>query len=329
MNTHPSDIPVPGPARFDDELEAWVLTSYADVRAALREPRLTASGARGGGDLDRAGHLEFRAAAAAAAAGMLDGWPAGLEPAARDMARALPAERPVDLVSELAGPWSAEVAKRLLCPGSDMARMATLAGEVFAAAAEPGDEALQARAAQATLELARAFSGELAAFHVQAFVALSETLPCFLANAWLALLNDPASAAMLRAEPGLMAAAIEELLRHSGPARAQFRRATGEVALGGVTIAQGGRVALMLAAANRDPEQFPEPDRLDFGRGAARHLAFGDGPHACIGGALVRAAAAAATAGFIECFAGAHLQGPVEWRGGFAIRAPASLLVSR
>jgi hypothetical protein len=85
----------------------------------------------------------------------------------------------------------------------------------------------------------------------------------------------------------------------------------------------------MLAAANRDPEQFPEPDRLEFRRGSPRHVALGDGKHACVGGTLVRAASAAATAGFIECFADAQVEGPVVWGGGFAICAPACLRVSR
>jgi len=257
---------------------------------------------------------------------MLDKW-GGLGPLARNMARALPRDRPVDLVSELARPWSAEVASQLACPGGVPERMIVLAGEIFAAAAEPRDAALQARAGQAAAEMAGAFSGQLAAFYVQAFVALSQTVPCFLANAWLALLNDPGNAEMLRQEPELMQDAIEELLRRSGPSRAQFRRATEPVELAGVTIAKGDRVVLMLAAANRDPQQFPEPDRLNFRRGSRGHLAFGDAAHACIGAPLVRAASAAATAGFIEYFAGARLEGPVEWCGGLAICGPGSLLV--
>jgi cytochrome P450 len=325
VNTIPPEIPVPDAARFDDALDAWVLTRYADVLAALREPRLNASGARGGGDLDRDAHLKFRAAAADAAAGMLNACRARLELLAREMAWALPKDRPVDLVSELAMPWSAQAAEHLVGSGGDRERMTVLAGDIFAAAAEPRDAALEARAAQATVELARAFAGELAAFQVQAFVALTQTLPCFLANAWLALLNDPGSMETLRAEPGLMPQAIEELLRHSGPARAQFRRAAEGVELGGAAIAKGDRVALMLAAANRDPAQFAAPDRLDFGRGGPRHLAFGDGRHACIGAQLVRAASSAAMAGFVEGFAGARIAGAVEWRGGFAISAPARL----
>jgi cytochrome P450 len=325
----PPELPTPSAAHFEAAIEAWVLTRYTDVLAALREPRLTASGARGGGDIDRAAHLEFRSEAAADAAGRMSEWLAGAEPLANEIAAALPKDRPLDLVGELAKPYSARVASRLVRPGADLERMATLAGDVFAGAAEPRDDALQTRAGQATGELAAAFAGPLVAFHLQAFVALSETLPCFLANAWLALLQDRERMDELRAEPVCMPAAIEELLRHSGPSRAQFRRASEALTLGGIEIAAGDRVALLLAAANRDPAQFPDPARLDFRRGPIRHLAFGEGRHACIGATLVRRAAAAATAAFIECSADVHLDRPVEWRGGFAICAPASLWVSR
>lgn len=329
MLTTPPDIPAPGPPRHDAAVEAWLLTRYADVLAALRHPLLTAGAARGGTDLDRAVHLNFRAQSTAAASGMLDERISRMAALAGSMAETLPQDRPVDLVSELAQPWSLQLACSLSCSDGGAQRMAALSADIFASAAEPLDAALQARAEQSTLELAATFSGPLAAFHLQAFIALSQTLPCFLANAWLALLHDPEQAALLHGEPQLMPAAIEELLRHSGPARAQFRRATGDVELGGATIPGGSRVALMLAAANRDPQHFSRPDILDFHRPAPRHLAFGEGRHSCIGAPVVRAAAAAATAAFIRHFAGARLARPVEWRGGFAICAPASLFVSR
>jgi cytochrome P450 len=251
------------------------------------------------------------------------------EPLARSMAVTLPRDRPVDVFAELARPWSIGVARHLACPAANTERVTALAADIFAAAAEPRDAAPRARAEQATRELAETFSGQLAGFGVQAFVALSQTLPCFLTSAWLALLKDPENAEMLRADSRLMPAAIEELLRHSGPSRAQFRIATEPVALGGARMAKGDRVALMLAAANRDPEQFRHPDTLDFRRGSPHHVAFGGGKHSCIGAALVRAAAAMATAAFIQSFAGGRVEGPVQWQGGFAIRAPASLLVSR
>jgi cytochrome P450 len=324
----PTDILAPTSAYFDSVMEAWVVTRYVDVLAALRDRRLVAGVARSGGELSRAAHLRFRAQSSIAASAMLQRLPRE-ESLARTMARALPTDRPVDLVNELAAPWSVQIAHHVARPAGNPERLTALAGDLFAAAAEPRNTSLQERAQGSTLELAAAFPGEFAAFRLQAFVALSQTLPCFLANSWLALLNDPESAEVLRANPSLMPAAIEELLRHSGPSRAQFRHAADAVTLGEASIAKGDSIALMLAAANRDPAQFPEPDKLDFRRCAPDHLALGGGKHACIGAELVRAASAAATTAFIEYFAGARLEEPVQWRGGFAIRAPACLRVSR
>jgi len=328
VNITSPDILMPAGPRFDPAIGAWVLTRHVDVLTALREPRFTANGARSGGELSRAEHTRFRAEASKAAAEMLQRLESQ-EPRVRSIASTLPRDRPVDLVSELAKPWSIEVARHLACPTGNPEHITALASDIFAAAAEPLDAALQADAEQATRDLAAAFAGELAAFRVQTFVALSQTLPCFLANAWLALLNDPGKTEMLRTEPALMPAAIEELLRHSGPSRAQFRIAAERVTLGGAAIAKGDRIALMLAAANRDPDQFRDPDRLDLHRDLPRHLALGDGRHSCIGAGLVRAAAATATAAFIESFVAGRVEGPVEWQGGFAICAPASLRVSR
>ncbi len=71
--------------------------------------------------------------------------------------------------------------------------------------------------------------------------------------------------------------AIDEMLRYSGIVRRIFRRATANMRLGGITIAEGDLAALMLASANRDPDQFPDPDRLDLTRAAPGHLALGTG----------------------------------------------------
>jgi hypothetical protein len=131
----------------------------------------------------------------------------------------------------------------------------------------------------------------------------------------------------LRAAPALLPGAIEELLRHAGPARAVFREATAEVSIGGVTIVPGARVILLLSTANRDPAQFADPDRLDFERGADGHLAFGRGVHSCSGAPLIRMAAVVATEALLQGTGALELAGPVEWIGGFAIRAPATLPV--
>ena len=199
---------------------------------------------------------------------------------AYSIAVALPAGQPVDLVRAFVEPWSLAVAVVATgAPGDDAERLAGLAREVFLGAACSTDTALRPQAQEAAAELARSFPAAGASVDVQAFVALSQTLPCFLANAWFALLRHPEEAARLRAQPGLMSQAIEELLRYAGPSRAIFRQASAPAGIGCANIRQGDRVILLLAAANRDPAQFPEPGRLDFRRGAAGHLAFGGGPH--------------------------------------------------
>jgi cytochrome P450 len=149
-----------------------------------------------------------------------------------------------------------------------------------------------------------------------------------LANAWLALFRHPSELARLRAEPVLMPRAIEELLRYAGLARTLFRLATEDVDLGGIRIAEGQRVRLMLASANRDPAQFPDPDRVDFTRRPTGQLALGAGPHSCVGAFLIRMAATVATDAFVRNFVEADMNGPIEWRGGSGFQSPASLYAS-
>jgi cytochrome P450 len=116
-----------------------------------------------------------------------------------------------------------------------------------------------------------------------------ETTTNLIGNATLALLRNPGELARLRAQPGLMAQAVEEFLRYDGPVAATARQATEDVTLssGGVVPA-GAVVMAVMPSANRDPAVFTDPDRLDLGRDDARHIAFGFGPHACIGLALAR-----------------------------------------
>lgn len=166
---------------------------------------------------------------------------------------------------------------------------------------------------------------------VQAFVALSQTLPRLLAGAWWKLLQHPALMHVLRIDDRLMPAAVEELLRLAGPSHAVFREASVDVSFGDCTVRTGERVALMLATANRDPAHFPDPDRLDLARGTRAHVALGGGLHHCAGAALVRAAMAAATQPLLHADRTLHLapgvDAPSYWDGGFSIRGPGVLLV--
>ena len=124
------------------------------------------------------------------------------------------------------------------------------------------------------------------------------------------LLRHPAQLARLRAEPELIGPAVEEVLRFEPPTNGTQRVASREVEIGGCQVRQGQVAAVMIAAANRDPSVFPEPHSFDIGRRGAPHMAFGGGPHLCIGAALARLEARIAIAGIIERFPDLRLDDP-------------------
>ena len=115
-----------------------------------------------------------------------------------------------------------------------------------------------------------------------------ETTTNLIANAVVELLEHPGEHARLRAEPGLLPSAVEEFLRYQSPNQLGNRRVVAEAEIGGVRIDVGTLVTLGIGAANRDPAQFPDPDRLDLARAPNRHLAFINGIHACAGMWLAR-----------------------------------------
>jgi hypothetical protein len=110
-----------------------------------------------------------------------------------------------------------------------------------------------------------------------------ETTTNLIGNGLWLLLENPAELARLRAEPALMPAAIEEMLRTEGPIQLNNRRLLAPIELGGTTLSEGTSITIAIGAANRDPAQFPDPDRFDAGRNPNRHVAFGQGAHACAG----------------------------------------------
>jgi cytochrome P450 PksS len=109
-----------------------------------------------------------------------------------------------------------------------------------------------------------------------------------LGNTVLALLNNPEQLDRLRDEPWLVRSAVEEGLRYDGTAQLLQRIAREDLKLRGQSIRKGDLLYLSLAAANRDPEVFSDPDRFDIGRADNRHLVFGAGPHLCLGMTLAR-----------------------------------------
>jgi cytochrome P450 len=115
-----------------------------------------------------------------------------------------------------------------------------------------------------------------------------ETTTNLIASGFLTLLRNPEAFEKLRSNPEIAASAVEELLRYESPVQHTARIAPAEVELGGKTIRKGSRVVAVLAAANRDPNRFPDPDRLDLLRQDNRHVAFGWGAHFCFGAPLAR-----------------------------------------
>jgi cytochrome P450 len=115
-----------------------------------------------------------------------------------------------------------------------------------------------------------------------------ETTTYLISNGLLALLQHPDQLQRLRENPTLIDSAVEELLRYDGPALSVVRRVIEDTEIGGKCLRTGQKVYCMLHAGNRDPERFPEPDRLDIGRKDNRHLGLGQGIHFCLGAVLTR-----------------------------------------
>ena len=152
--------------------------------------------------------------------------------------------------------------------------------------AAPGDDVFSALFADMDGE--RLSDAELVANAVLLVTAGFETTMSMISLTVLTLLRHPDQLERLRADPSLSRSAIEEVLRFEPAALSTTRFALAEVEVGGVTIPADANVLFDVAAANRDPERFADPDRFDVGRSDSRPLTFGGGAHLCIGAALAR-----------------------------------------
>ncbi len=115
-----------------------------------------------------------------------------------------------------------------------------------------------------------------------------ETTANLIGNGTLALLEHPNQLDWLAQHPDLAPQAVDELLRYDSPAQVASRVARDDLVLGETKVRKGQQALVVLGAANRDPERYPDPDRLDLTRTGAPHLAFGNGPHFCVGAGLAR-----------------------------------------
>ena len=189
---------------------------------------------------------------------------------------------------------------------------------------EPREDLLSAlvRAEEAGDRLSRT---ELFTTCVLLLVAGNETTTKLLGNAVLALLAHPEQLALLRREPERIPAAVEELLRYDGPVQLTSRMVTEDRELRGHRLRRGQQLVLVLAAANRDPAQFDDPERLDVTRSDVKHLALGHGLHFCLGAQLARLEAGLALEALVTRFPALRLDGPVEWGDNTVLRGPRSL----
>jgi len=173
---------------------------------------------------------------------------------------------------------------------------------------------------------------ELMAMVFVLIIAGHETTVNLIGSGALALLENPDQLRLLRQRPELIKNAIEELLRYTSPVdQATERYAREAVTLHGMTIPKGELVLAVIASANRDEQQFPEPDRLDLTREANKHLAFGLGAHYCVGAPLARLEGQIAVQSLVARLPNLRLAaapGALRWRPGGTVRGLEALPVA-
>jgi cytochrome P450 len=156
-----------------------------------------------------------------------------------------------------------------------------------------------------------------------------ETTTNLIGNGILSLLRNPDQLEKLRQNICLIPSAVEELLRYESPSQHTARVAAEDTELDGKVIRKRQAVIAVMAAANRDPERFPEPDRLDITRSDNRHVAFGWGAHFCFGAPLARIEGQIVFEEMLRSFPKWTLEpGPLQWRSNLALRGLIALPIT-
>jgi cytochrome P450 len=159
-------------------------------------------------------------------------------------------------------------------------------------------------------------------------LAGNETTTNLIGNGMLALGRNPEQMQKLACSTALMPHAIEEMLRYDCPVQSTARYPKIDVVIDGVELKANTVTFVMVAAANRDPEQFLDPDTFDMTREPNEHLAFGEGIHYCLGAPLARMEGAAAISAALARFPGLRLLNPEQqftYRGSYFLRGLAEL----
>lgn len=289
---------------------------------------------------------------------------AGLEPSIRSTCRQLLAavdgEDSFDLVSAFSAPLPMAVIGELLgIPGDEREQFRTLwrtiverpnslspeelertvtqaMGEIFAILhglitrrrREPGEDLITALI-RAEIDGERLSEDQIVSVCYQLNVAGNDTTSHLLSHAALLLLRRPQQLQALCRQPDSVGSALEEILRFESPSPFGPRVATRDIAVGDDKIPAGAMVALLYGAANRDEREFPDPDVLDLGRSASRHLAFGHGTHFCLGAHLARLEARVGLEELTPVLLGLQVAGAVERLRSPFIRGIVSLPVER
>lgn len=258
---------------------------------------------------------------------------------------------PVTVICELLGvpvqdrdrfaPWSIDASRML---DGDIDEATAMAGitaimsfvsyfnELFEQRrARPADD-LVSRLLAVEEEGDRLTHGELLSTVLLLFIAGHETTTNLIGNGAVALMRHREQWERLVADPaGMAASAVEEVLRWDGPVHVTARMATRDMVIGegdgAVTVEAGQQMLCVLAAANRDPDRFADPDRFDIGRADAQHLTFSQGPHYCLGAALARLEGQETFAALARELPGMEPAAEPEHRDHFVLRGYRQVLV--
>ncbi len=195
--------------------------------------------------------------------------------------------------------------------------------------AESGGDGLVHALATAEIDGDRLTEDEVIANTIVTMVGGQETTTNLIGNGLLSLLRNPDQMERLRNEPALITSAVEELLRYESPSQHTARLAPSDTELDGMLIRERQAVIAVMGAANRDPERFPDPDRLDLGREDNRHVAFGWAGHFCFGAPLARIEGQIAFSTLLRRLPELHLKpGPLTWRPNLGLRGLTALPVT-
>ncbi|HEY7118830.1 MAG TPA: cytochrome P450 [Tepidisphaeraceae bacterium] len=191
----------------------------------------------------------------------------------------------------------------------------------------PGDDLLT-RLAQAEVDGQRLTPEQILGFFQLLLLAGSETTTNLINNAILCFIEHPEELARVRADPSLLPRAIEEVLRYRSPLQWIYRVAKRDVEMAdGQVLPTGKLVLAMIGSANHDPRQFPDPERFDVARDPNPHIAFGHGPHFCLGAPLARLEARVALTELLGRLKDIRLASDRPWepRRGLHVHGPSRL----